>query len=92
MLTPLNICWSQRFGEILTQNINYTPCLVLLDSFISVAEYRMRPLTETCQRQPITPYGDVSQKIFSETKEQKSKRLIRLMFLARETVDYNQKV
>ena len=92
MLTPLNICWSQRFGGILTQNVYYTPCLVLLDSFISVAQYRMRPLTETCQQQPITPYGDVSQKIFSETKEQKSKRLIRLMFLARETVGYNQKV
>ena len=33
----------------------YFPCFVLLDSFISVAEYRTRPLTERChQQQPIT--------------------------------------
>lgn len=35
---------------------------VLLYSFISDAEYRLRPLTESCQQKLITPYRDVSQK------------------------------
>ena len=33
---------------------NIIPCFVVLDSFISVAEYHARPLTERCQQQPCT--------------------------------------